>query len=489
MLRQFFRNTFPPIFEGAIGRDITGFKETPWLTIAFLLTLEVGLGLVLARFIASGSWTIALGLVLLVPAAVLFYHYPFEVFIFWLLVTPFLQTTVTSELRMLYWLVHRALPPLAVCGMILVNRLQPGRRLLFRFGTDGLAMVVFLTWVLLNIYWYHQTGYLPYVYILYDMSFVPFCLYWWIRYAAPGERELLRLIPGAFVLVLFEVAVGILSWLQPGMLPQEWVGTRSDRTIGTLGFYTTYSLTLVFFSLLLFHAGMCQKSKAIRVALLSAAGVGAVGVFLSFSRGCWLGGIVAGAGLLYLYPKPVIRLALIMLVVMAILGSTVLYEQISFADQRLNSEETAVVRLLVWDAGLQMIQLKPFWGWGYGDYRLYAGQFQRKVADVMATQSYASHNAFISYAAEIGVPGLLLYLFPTIWWLALSNKKRQRLPGDSFWSQKLLILFWLTIFAYSTTSFFSDTRVSPYALSLWWVSLGLIATLADPFDIIGERRS
>ena len=134
-----------------------------------------------------------------------------------------------------------------------------------------------------------------------------------------------------------------------------------------------------------------------------------------------------------------------------------------------------------------MIQLKPFWGWGYGDYRLYAGQFQRKVADVMATQSYASHNAFISYAAEIGMPGLLLYLFPAMWWLALSYQRRQHLPQAGFWSQKLLILFWLMILAYSTTSFFSDTRVSPYALSLWWVSLGLIATLIDPFRAYNQR--
>lgn len=487
MLRQLFRNTVPPVVEGALGRDITGLKGTPWLSIASLLVLEVGLGLVLARFIASGAWTIAIGLVLLVPAVVLFYHYPFELFILFLLFTPFLQTTTSSQLRMLYWLVYRALPPLAVCGMILVNQLRPDRRLRLRFGTDGLVMLVFLNWVLMNIYWYHPTGYLPYVYILYDMSFVPFCLYWWIRFAAPGERDLARLIPGAFVLVLFEVAVGLLSWLQPEMLPREWVGYTSNRTIGTLGFYTTYSLTLVFFSLLLFHAAMYQQSKAARLALLSAAGIGAAGVFLSFSRGCWLGGIVAGVGLLFLYPKPVIRLALVVLVVMAILGSTVLYKQISYADQRLNSEETAVVRLLVWDAGLQMIQLKPFWGWGYADYRLYAGQFQRKVADVLATQSYASHNAFISYAAELGVPGLLLYLFPAMWWLALSYKKQQQLTRAGFWSQKLLILFWLMILAYSTTSFFSDTRVSPYALSLWWVSLGLIATLIDPFSVYDQH--
>ncbi|PWB49903.1 MAG: hypothetical protein C3F13_17890 [Anaerolineales bacterium] len=492
MLRQLFRNTIPPIVEEALGWNITGSMATPWLSIAFLVALEIGFGLVLAKFISNGAWLYALVLVLLVPAAILFYKNPFTVFIIWLLATPFLMTTTTSQLRMLYWLVYRALPPLAVCATLIANQLRPANnRLRFRLGLDSLVMVIFLGWVVLNIYWYHPSDYLPYLYLLYDMTFVPFCLYWWIRFAAPVEQDLKRLVPGAFILVLFEVAVGLLSWLEPGMLPRAWVGYASNRTIGTLGYYTTYSLTLVFFSLLLFQAAMHQKSRTARLALLCAAGIGAAGVLFSFSRGCWLGGVAAGVGLFFLYPKPVLRLAAVLLIVIAILGSTVLYKQLTYADQRLNSEETAVVRLLVWDAGLQMIQHKPFWGWGYGDYRLYAGLFQRKVADVMSIQeqAYASHNAFISIAAELGVPGLLLYLFPAMWWLAISIKRRQQLPQAGFLSRKLLIIFWLVILAFSTTSFFSDIRVSPYALSLWWVSLGLIATLVEPFRLIDGQRS
>lgn len=477
--RRFFKSIELSIVDRAPGWGLGGFRPSAWLITTFILGLAMLLGLMLAYLIASGRWSYAAALVFILPAAAVFRSYPFAAYIFWMLAVPFLQTTTTSQTRQMYWLVYRALPLLAVGYTLLANRLRTENRLRFRFGPDSVAMIGFLGWVLVNIAWYHPQDYLPYVYTLYDQSVVPFCMYWWIRSAAPGEKDLKRLLPVAFFLVVFEVLLGVATWLRPDLVPREWVVTRA-RTSGTLGSYTAYSLTLVFFSLLLFQSAMHQRSKIARLATLLAVGMGVVGVFLSFSRGCWLGGVIAGAWLLYLYPKSMLRLLLIVLVVMAILGSTVLYQQIAFAEERLNSEQTALVRLIIWDAGLQMIQIKPLLGWGYGDYRLYAGQFQERIANVVATKEHASHNTFISFAAELGLPGLLLYLFPAVWWLALALRRWRHLPHAGFWSWKLLAVFWMVIVTHSITSFFSDTRVSGYSLSLWWVALGWIAVLLDP---------
>jgi O-antigen ligase len=350
-------------------------------------------------------------------------------------------------------------------------------------------MVVFLGWVLLNIYSNHPSENQSYLIDLYDKLFVPFCLYWWVRSSAPSEQYLKQLIPGAFALVIFEVVIGLLSWLRREMLPVQWVGYLNNRTIGTLRWAHAYSITLVFFSLLLFQAAMYQKSRATRLTLLFAVGVGFVGVFLSFSRGAWLGGVAALVGLLYLYPKPVLRLAVVVLIIMSILGSTVLSKQIAYANQRLNSEGTAIVRFVIWDAGMQLIERKPFFGWGYGDYTSNVGQFQRQVFNSEATYAVPSHNTFISFAAELGVPGLLLYLFPAMWWLGISFKRWQFLPQTGFWSRKLLIIFWLLLLAHSITSFFSDIRVSTYGLSLWWVSLGWIATMVVPLRTLYRQTT
>jgi O-antigen ligase len=341
----------------------------------------------------------------------------------------------------------------------------------------------------MNIFWNHPSGNTPYIYTLYDQSFVPFCLYWWIRFSVPNEQDLKRLIPLAFFLVIFEVGVGFISWLRPEMLPRVWVGTTSGRTIGTLSFVHAYSLTIIFFTLLLFQAAMNQKSTITRVIMLVTVGIGITGVFLSFSRGVWLAGVAVWVGLLYLYRKHILRLTILLLIIISIFGSTVLYKEMVYAKERLNSEQTALVRFVIWDAGMQMIKLKPIWGWGYGDYKLYAGQFQRILFSTEATKQHASHNTFISFAAELGVPGLLLYLFPAVWCLGLSLKKWRYLPQTGFWSRKLLLIFWLFLLAYCIVIFFSDIRTSTYGLSLWWMVLGWIAVMVDPFHSLTGRAT
>lgn len=478
--RHFFRNIIHPVADNTPGWNITGLGRTPWLSTGWVLILAAVLAIFEGYFIISDNLPIAVGLALM-PAVVLFVNYPFAALIFWLLATPFLQNTTSDQSRTIYWIVYRALPLLALCSTLLVNRLRSDNNSLrLRIGKDGLAMVVFLGWVLVNIFWYHPSGYLSHAYTLYDQSFVPFCLYWWVRITAPNEKDLNRLIPGFIVLVIFEVAVGLVSWVRPGILPSDWVGYTSERTIGTLRFVHAYSLTLLLFSLLLFQTAMNRKSKATRLTLLCVVGVGVAGIFLFFARCLARWDSRLGRGF-FLYPKSVFRLTVVLLILMAILGSTVLYKEMTFAEERLNSEQTAKVRLVIWDAGMQMIQLKPFLGWGYGDYSLYAGKFQRRILDTTATKQHASHNTFISFAAELGVPGLLLYLFPAMLWLVQSFKMRQHLPQTGFWSQKLLIIFWLFLIAHSIVSFFSDIRTSTYGISLWWVTLGLIATMVDPY--------
>jgi O-antigen ligase len=223
------------------------------------------------------------------------------------------------------------------------------------------------------------------------------------------------------------------------------------------------------------------KLGLIRFALLFTGSLGAIGVFLSFSRGSWLGGIVAATGLLVMYPKPVIRMTIMLLIVMSLLGSSILATQMAFARERMNSENTAKDRWVIWDAGLQMTARKPLFGWGYGDYTLYAGQFQRRVQNYVASAPHASHNSYIAIAAEMGVPALLVFAFPLLWWLSLTFKVWPRLPKTGFWSRSLLIVFWMVILDHIVVNFFSDMRLSSYGMGMWWITQGLIANMVDTY--------
>ncbi|RLC77197.1 MAG: hypothetical protein DRI81_08945, partial [Chloroflexi bacterium] len=252
-------------------------------------------------------------------------------------------------------------------------------------------------------------------------------------------------------------------------------------TTGSLGYPHAYTTTLIFFSFLIFQAAKNHKSRLLRAILFAAFGLGALCVFLSFSRGSWLGGLAAVAGLLAVYPKTTMRLMVVLMILMAILGSGVLSEQMTFASERMNSDDTAADRWVIWDAGVQMIKAQPFWGWGYGNYKRYANQFQSRSHNHVVAYAHASHNNYIAIAAEMGLPALFLFLFPTWRWLKLTRQVWERIPKNGFWSRSLLVILWMVILDHLVVNFFSDMQHSTFGMGMWWITLGLIANMVETY--------
>ena len=464
--------------QGAIsGQTRSGsFDRSLW---ALALLVGPVLGIALAFCIVNQQWHLVLALLLLAPALVLFNAYPFGALIIWLLLNAFLQEPPTRAYRMMYWVVHRALPPAVLALVILALLLRvTRRRRQVKLGLPEVCMLAYLALAVLNVLWFHASP-LQQLYLLYDEVFIPFCLYCLIRFTLSSENDVRRLLPVAFVLVLTQFTVGLLSWLAPGVLPSAWLIYQGQRATGTLAYPHAYTTTLLFFGLLLFHAAVTEKSLLLRAAWFSASGLSFIGVFLSFSRGSWLGAVVAGVGLLFAYPKIALRSLLLLLVVLAVLGGGILSDQMAFAQERLASESTARDRLVIWDAGLRLIEARPLFGWGYGNYGLYAGQLQRRVLNYVTENPHASHNSYIGLAAELGLPALFLFMLPLLWWLVHTLKVWPRMAQEGFWSRRLLVVFWLVILANVVVTFFSDMRHSTYGMGMWWITLGLIANLID----------
>lgn len=479
-------------FPSPPRRDWAGLLMTFIIPCGIPLLLAVVMGVPLALLIVKEQFHFVFGFLLLIPAVVLFNTYPLAALIIWLLLAPFLQTTPNAAYRMVYWMVHRAMPVAALGVAMLGELLQVPRngsreRRPIRLGRAEFVMAAYLGWAAINILWFHP-GPISYLYLLYDRVFVPMTLYLLIRITVPDEQDVRRLLPVALVIVLVESIAGVLSWFAPHLLPPDWLGYQGARTTGSLGYPHAYTTTLIFFSFLLFQAAMSRKPGPVRFALFAAFGFSALCVFLSFSRGSWLGGLVAMVGLLAMYPKTVLRLMAVLLVLMAFLGSGLLSEQMAFARERMNSEDTAADRWVIWNAGLQMIKTRPFFGWGYGNYRKYAQQFQVRTRNHVVSYAHASHNSYIAIAAEMGVPALALFLFPAWWWLMLTRKVWERVPQEGFWSRALLVILWMVILDHLVVNFFSDMQHSTYGMGMWWVTLGLIANMVEGYLQPGDMR-
>ena len=453
-----------------------------------LLGLGLILGVAIARLVVDENWQFALVLLFALPAFVLLYRYPLLALFIWLMVMPFLLTTNTVTYRRVYWLIHRALPPFTLGLVVFKSLSRVNRRKLPRMGLPEYAMVGYVVASLLSIYYLSEST-IATTYIFYDRVFSPMCLYFIVRLTTPTQKDIERLMPIVFYIAFSKSLIGIISWISPQFLPRQWlelVGVRTTGSLVTTGVYTT---TLTFAGLLVLHTAMNSTSRKVRILSTITFLLCAYCIFLSFSRASWLAAILVLPALVYLYPKFMIRLGLIASTVMFILWGTLLAEEFRWARQRLYSqdaERSAFSRLPVFYAAYRMFQEKPLTGWGYNNFDLYDRQFQSQLGDFYGdAKDHASHNLYLTVLAEQGLSGLILLLASLFWWLMLSAITLTRMPGHGFWSRKLLIIFWLVILSHIIVNNFSNMKVV-FGLGMWWITLGLIASMIQPHIAAGE---
>jgi O-antigen ligase len=440
------------------------------------------LGPLLGLFIVDGApWLFVFALPLLVPLIILFNAYPLVTAIIWLLVMPFFLATPTVAGRYAYWMLHRAMIPVGLGIVILSHLLKAKKYHPVRLGPAELMIGIFVGMALVSTLLLQPNVTTSLIW-LYDRIFIPYCMYLLMRLATPRRKDIQRLLMAAFFMAVSQSVIGLLSWFAPQVLPPEWLGFQGVRTTGTLRQPGPYTAVLVFSTALLFQAAMNRKPGLLRSGLLLTFGLGTVCVFLSLSRGSWLGGVLTAIGLLVLFPKPTLRMAIILLVVMIALQEGVLSTQLSAASERMNQQNTIQSRVAVANAAFTMIKLKPFFGWGYGNLERYVRPFLKRLGGnlTLINAGLASHNTYLTIAAEMGLVGFFIYVFPFIWWLILTIRVLPRMPKRGLWSRSLLIVLWLIVMNHVVVSNFIDMRHFAFALTLWWMTLGLIANMVFP---------
>jgi O-antigen ligase len=473
--------------KGSIGDRVRGDRGTVRLWGAHFLPtwtpllLGIGLGLFLAFLIANRAWPFPIVVVFLVPGIILIARYPFAAVLIWMLLFPFIVREPTTAARYGYWLLHRLMIPAALAAAILSQwrRAKQGHAPV-SFRAPELAMVAFIALVIANIFVFHSSP-TPKLYHLYDHLFVPFCMYWLIRLAAPGENDLKLFLWVALIIVVAQSAIGLLSWFAPHLLPRAWLDLQGQRTVGTFGNPAVFSSTLVFLSLLLLHHAMQSKPGRRRFGLLLVVSLAFFSVFFTFSRGSWLGGLAVLVGLIFVYPKQVITLTVIVSAIVFFLGSSLLDDEVSWAWERLNSSNSAEGRIIGYNASTEMIKAKPLFGWGYRNYDRYDRSFKLRVGEIPVRGESTSHNTYLTLMAETGLIAFLFYIFPLGYWLVASVQAWRWLPQTGFWSQGLLIVLWLLIIDHIIVSNFMDMiRFNQFGTTVYWMALALIANVVSP---------
>jgi O-antigen ligase len=475
-------------FASEPGRAAS-FWKSGFLSIVLAALLAVGLAILLAWSIAGEQWALSVVVVLAVPGLIFLGRQPFAAIPLWLLLYPYAVELAGTGAALTYWVLYRMLIPGAL-GLAILAHWRAAKRVTIRPGIVDLAMLAFLGWTLGSIVW--KVGDPAFLSVrAFDRLFVPFCAYWLIRLAAPNEKDLKRLLWVALITLVAQCAISVAGWFAPDLLPVEWVklAALKERTAGSLGNPAVYSSTLVLAGLLLYHLAVNCRSRPMRTLLLLTFLLAICGVFFTFSRGSWLGALMALAGLILIYPKSTFRLLLLFVLVCSILGISLLGGEFSWAYERLTGEQgqqTAESRLISNNALVGMIRDRPLVGWGYASHQTYGVQYITRVGDILPLwkQGITSHNTYLTIAAELGLPALVIYLFPVAWWLIHSVHARRHLPREGFWSWRLVAVLWLSLLHMFVASNFSDlVTFHSFFTILWWMVLGLIASMVAPYQV------
>lgn len=204
-----------------------------------------------------------------------------------------------------------------------------------------------------------------------------------------------------------------------------------------------------------------------------------LGVVLTFSRESWL---LAVFGLLFVSALGVRRKILLPLT-LGTVGLLLLVMwapgAISVVARFYNPDEVyGLDRVYFYATGLQLFVTHPFLGVGAGNYQF----FDRIYAEVSA--GGISHNQFITVAAEIGIPGLLVLLWLLVALLRIRKKfnLRERAIGDPhYWVKaagSVFVLAWIAECFFQEAFFVSaaaggGTKTITGAIFAW-ILLGLL---------------
>lgn len=235
--------------------------------------------------------------------------------------------------------------------------------------------------------------------------------------------------------------------------------TASFNHYNSLGAYLVFNLSLLLAMLVSAKERISKISLFFLMALLQ------ICLFLSFSRGSWIGFMAALILMLFLSPKVNKLVNIFVVFILVCLFIPGIRERAMF----IFSPQGDTDRIQVWKGTFKMIKEHPFLGMGIGTYMDY---FQKYV--MKAFIQYA-HNCYLQIWAETGIFALLSFI------LFVGSILHKGIKSLKFEDDNAFILLgFICAFSGTLVHLFFDNHLYSLQLSfLFWFMVGFIMALTQ----------
>ncbi len=265
---------------------------------------------------------------------------------------------------------------------------------------------------------------------------VPFVLYHIAGSVFADSSSLRKLeifllcVLGYLILIALLFLFDAKSWITPSFIVDDGLGIHSDRARGPFLQAVANGLALNLLGLIALNAYR-RRRLPWPIALTFLATLPAA-ILATKTRAVWLSFVASVLVLSVGSLNARVRRACLCVIVIGGLGVTAAYvsqnHEASFAD-RLEERSPVEFRAAVYEAGWEMFQQKPAFGWGFSAMQ---NELTRRIRR-FRQREYFFHNTFLEVAVQHGLLGLGLYLWIIVDLFRLARKRFLRAEwGESF---------------------------------------------------------
>jgi O-antigen ligase len=148
-----------------------------------------------------------------------------------------------------------------------------------------------------------------------------------------------------------------------------------------------------------------------------------------------------------------------------------------------SDKASAEIHKGLWAAGLDMIRENPFWGIGLGNFRPQIAEL-RALRDSSGTDpgAYMAHNSYLEYAAELGIPALVIFLgiLGSTFFL-LERVRKNAVKGDDTFLKQVALGLQAGLIGFAGSAFFFSAE---YEKPFWLV---VFISCSIPAVLLAEK--
>lgn len=263
---------------------------------------------------------------------------------------------------------------------------------------------------------------------------------------------------------------GIYQYIIGVTMPSNWVDslevglrTRVYSIIGSPNILASLMTLLCPMSVALFFA---EKRAFNKFVYFGAAGLMALCLVFTFSRGAWIGFLIAMGVYVFVKDKRLIIPAAFVVLLAALLVPSVTNRLTYMLSEEYIQSSLRAGRLVRWIEGLQIVMARPFLGMGHG---MFGGAVavNNEVKDVFYMDNY-----YLKTAVEMGLLGLAAFVYLMYTALVWAYRCASQLKDDYY--KELSIGAFAGLLGVSSHNLVENVFEVPMMVSYFWVIMAIV---------------